>query len=234
MKKSDLFLAAMRKKIYGEEFFSPSQKEMFPGLRRELILESEDISKSDDPVEACMERQGYTPAKIREFQRAISEKLTPDMFGKTEKITGAEAMYQEKIEECIEKTKPKHKEKELSLFGRIGRQIELGKLECIDKYGAYHLGRYQRADSGYVRYDTYYPNDDPGYEGKQATHITGPNDRSCPYDGPTDSINCDWCYLNAVHSVDAHIKSIENGLKRQKADKEHNERKQAEFQNRLS
>lgn len=113
-----LFLAAMRKKIYGEEFFSPSQKEMFPELRRELNLEIEDIAKSDDPVEACMERQGYTPAKIREFQRAISEKLTPDMFGKTEKITGAEAMYQEKIEECLEKAKPKRKqEKESSLFG---------------------------------------------------------------------------------------------------------------------
>ena len=96
-------------KIHGEEFFSPRQKELFPGLKRDLNMEIEDAARSDDPLEACMERRGYKPSKTQVFQDAISAKLTADMFGKQEKLTGAEAMFQEQMQECLDKLKNKPK-----------------------------------------------------------------------------------------------------------------------------
>ena len=104
-------IGAYRKKIYGEEFFSPKQKELFPGLKRDLIMETEDVARSDDPLEACMERRGYKPTRIEQFQDAISAKLTADMFGKKEKLTGPEAIFQEQMQECLDrmKTRPKLK-----------------------------------------------------------------------------------------------------------------------------
>jgi hypothetical protein len=96
-------------KIHGEEFFSPRQKELFPGLKRDLNMEIEDAARSDDPLEACMERRGYKPGKTQVFQDAISAKLTADMFGKQEKLTGAEAMFQEQMQECLDKLKNKPK-----------------------------------------------------------------------------------------------------------------------------
>ena len=105
-------------KIHGEEFFSPRQKELFPGLKRDLNMEIEDAAKSDDPLEACMERRGYKPGKTQVFQEAISAKLTGDMFGKQEKLTGAEAMFQEQMQECLDKLKNKPKLK----FGGTERE----------------------------------------------------------------------------------------------------------------
>jgi len=96
-------------KIHGEEFFSPRQKELFPGLKRDLNMEIEDAARSDDPLEACMERRGYKPSKTQVFQEAISAKLTADMFGKQEKLTGAEAMFQEQMQECLDKLKNRPK-----------------------------------------------------------------------------------------------------------------------------
>ena len=96
-------------KIYGEEFFSPKQKELFPGLKRDLNMEIEDAAKSDDPLEACMERRGYKPTKTQVFQDAISAKLTADMFGKQEKLSSAEAMFQEQMQKCLDKLKNKAK-----------------------------------------------------------------------------------------------------------------------------
>ena len=104
-----------RKKIHGEEFFSPRQKELFPGLKRDLNMEIEDAAKSDDPLEACMERRGYKPSKTQVFQDAISAKLTADMFGKQEKLSSAEAMFQEQMQECLDKLKTRPKLK----FGRL-------------------------------------------------------------------------------------------------------------------
>jgi DNA adenine methylase len=108
-------IGGYRKKIHGEEFFSPRQKELFPGLKRDLNMEIEDAARSDDPLEACMERRGYKPSKTQVFQDAISAKLTADMFGKQEKLTGAEAMFQEQMQECLDRLKNKPKLK----FGRI-------------------------------------------------------------------------------------------------------------------
>lgn len=101
-------LEGYRKKIHGENF-SPSQKELFPGLKRDLNMEIEDAARSDDPLEACMERRGYKPSKTQVFQDAISAKLTADMFGKQEKLTGAEAMFQEQMQECLDKLKTRPK-----------------------------------------------------------------------------------------------------------------------------
>jgi len=111
-------IGGYRKKIHGEEFFSPRQKELFPGLKRDLNMEIEDAAKSDDPLEACMERRGYKPGKTQVFQEAISAKLTGDMFGKQEKLTGAEAMFQEQMQECLDKLKNKPKLK----FGGTERE----------------------------------------------------------------------------------------------------------------
>jgi len=102
-------IGGYRKKIYGEEFFSPKQKELFPGLKRDLTMEVEDVAKSDDPLEACMERRGYKPGKTQVFQEAIAAKLTADMFGKQEKLSSAEAMFQEQMQECLDKLKNKPK-----------------------------------------------------------------------------------------------------------------------------
>jgi DNA adenine methylase len=113
-------IGGYRKKIHGEEFFSPSQKELFPGLKRDLNMEIEDAARSDDPLEACMERRGYKPSKTQLFQEAISAKLTADMFGKQEKLTGAEAMFQEQMQECLDKLKNRPKLK----FGKGGTASE--------------------------------------------------------------------------------------------------------------
>jgi hypothetical protein len=102
-------IGGYRKKIHGEEFFSPRQKELFPGLKRDLNMEIEDAARSDDPLEACMERRGYKPSKTQVFQDAISAKLTADMFGKQEKLTGAEAMFQEQMQECLDRLKNRPK-----------------------------------------------------------------------------------------------------------------------------
>lgn len=96
-------------KVYGEEFFSPKQKDLFPELRRELVLEMEDKARSDDLLDACMERRGYKTTQIKSYQDKIAEKMTPDMFGKKEKLTGQEAMFQEILADCLESMKNKQK-----------------------------------------------------------------------------------------------------------------------------
>ena len=113
-------IGGYRKKIHGEEFFSPRQKELFPGLKRDLNMEIEDAARSDDPLEACMERRGYKPSKTQLFQEAISAKLTAEMFGKQEKLSSAEAMFQEQMQECLDKLKVRPKLK----FGKGGTASE--------------------------------------------------------------------------------------------------------------
>ena len=92
-------------KKHSEDYFSPRQQEMFPGLRRELILEQEDSAGifTVDPLDICLERKGWDIPKVRKYQQRISAKMTPDMFGKIEKLTGAEIMLQEQIQKCLER-----------------------------------------------------------------------------------------------------------------------------------
>lgn len=90
-------------KIYGDDFFSPKQKELFPELRRELVLKVEDTATSEEPLEACLERKGWDLRKVKKYQESIADKMTPDMFGKMQKLTGTEVMLQENIQKCLER-----------------------------------------------------------------------------------------------------------------------------------
>lgn len=92
-------------KIHDEDYFSPRQQEMFPGMRRELVLEAEDNASifTVDPLDICLERQGWNLKKVKEYQESISAKMTADMFGKQEKLSGKEIMLQETIQKCLER-----------------------------------------------------------------------------------------------------------------------------------
>jgi hypothetical protein len=92
-------------KIHDEDYFSPRQIDMFPGMRRELVLEAEDNASilTVDPLDVCLERQGWEIPKVRKYQESISAKMTPDMFGKVEKLSGKEVMLQETIQQCLER-----------------------------------------------------------------------------------------------------------------------------------
>jgi hypothetical protein len=78
---------------------------MFPKLRRELVFEPEDSASilTVDPLDKCLERQGWDLNKVRKYQDSISAKMTVDMFGKTEKLTGTEVMLQETMQKCLER-----------------------------------------------------------------------------------------------------------------------------------
>jgi len=93
-------------KTHSEDYFSPRQQEMFPKLRRELVLEADEPQESIldvDPLDKCLERKGWDLHKVRKYQDNISAKMTVDMFGKTEKLTGTEVMLQENIQQCLER-----------------------------------------------------------------------------------------------------------------------------------
>ena len=92
-------------KKHSEDYFSPRQQEMFPKMRRELVLEPEETASifTVDPLYVCLERQGWDLRKVRKYQENISAKMTPDMFGKLQRLTGAEVMLQEQIQKCLDR-----------------------------------------------------------------------------------------------------------------------------------
>jgi hypothetical protein len=90
------------KKIYGDDFFSPKQQELFPHMRRELTLELDDPATSNDPLEACLERKGWDLRRVQKIQDSIADKMTPDMFGKKQKLSASEIMLQEQIDNCFQ------------------------------------------------------------------------------------------------------------------------------------
>jgi hypothetical protein len=65
--------------------------------------EPEQSILSVDPLDKCLERQGWDLNKVRKYQDSISAKMTVDMFGKTEELTGTEVMLQEQIQKCLER-----------------------------------------------------------------------------------------------------------------------------------
>ena len=74
---------------------------MQPGLTRirgVLVLESQDVSTSDDPLTAFLERRGWTSKLIDKTQESISRKLTIDFFGKEENLSGLEISLQNNID----------------------------------------------------------------------------------------------------------------------------------------
>ena len=105
-------------KMHEEDYFSPRQQEMFPKLRRELKFEPEDAASifTVDPLETCLERKGWQLNKVKKLQDSISAKMTVDMFGKTEKLTGSEVMLQEQIDECLKRLRRNEPEQK-ALFG---------------------------------------------------------------------------------------------------------------------
>jgi hypothetical protein len=80
---------------------------------------AEEMNQSIDDTKRVMRsiksHGGIAPYAGGYLQEAISAKLTADMFGKQEKLTGAEAMFQEQMQECLDKLKTRPKLK----FGRL-------------------------------------------------------------------------------------------------------------------
>jgi len=82
----------------------PEEALLFPGLKRELTqLDVEDISTSDDPVEACLERAGWKLPRIDELRQSIFEKEQVDLFTTPEPLTRSEGELLEAIETCMQK-----------------------------------------------------------------------------------------------------------------------------------
>ncbi len=99
----------------GADLFAPKEKELFPGLTRELVLEQTDIATSDDQLEIFMQRKGWDINRVRALQDSIAEKLTPDMFtGKTKALSAGEIELQRDVQEFLDaasKKKPAKKSK---------------------------------------------------------------------------------------------------------------------------
>jgi len=80
------------------------QSELLTVPRGQIVLTEQDIVESDDQIIQCLERQGWKPKRIKEIQESIAEKMTPSLFtSMTEELTGGEAMYQEAVDECLER-----------------------------------------------------------------------------------------------------------------------------------
>lgn len=78
-------------------------QELFPGLKRELVLKTEDIATSDDLLDIFLQRKGWDINRVRELQASISGKAVPDMFtGKTVPLSAGEVELQRHIEEYLE------------------------------------------------------------------------------------------------------------------------------------
>jgi len=77
----------------------PTQLDLIPGLRRELILQAEVVATSDDPVEAFLERKGWPLRRIRELKGSIERKSIPNVFsGKPEDLSRSEIELQADID----------------------------------------------------------------------------------------------------------------------------------------
>ena len=67
-------------------------------IKRVLVLEYQDISTSDDPLTAYLERKGWTEKLIQKKQESISRKLTVALFGKEENLSSLELSLQSDID----------------------------------------------------------------------------------------------------------------------------------------
>ena len=81
-------------------------QDLFPGLKRGMVLAEQDIATSDDPLEIHLQRKGWDVKRIRQLQDSIAEKAVPDMFtGKKAKLTAGEVELKRDIEEFFEKSR---------------------------------------------------------------------------------------------------------------------------------
>lgn len=96
-------------------------------LKRELVLEPEDIATLDDPLEICLQRKGWDLRRVSKLQESISEKMTPDMFtGKTTPLSPSEKELQRYIDECYKRmaeARETGKAKQMTLFGQAEKYI---------------------------------------------------------------------------------------------------------------
>lgn len=103
------------------------QQDLFPGLRRELVLQQVDLATSDDPVEAYLERKGWKLKRIRQLRESAVQKSIPDPFtGKTEKLSKAELEVQRDTNEFFDKMKEPRlrSQKEPTFLGLSGMSTE--------------------------------------------------------------------------------------------------------------
>jgi len=97
------------------------EQELFPGLKREMVLELQDVAKSDDPLTQCLERKGWNLKRISDLRNSIIIKRQPDIFtGKTGKLTASEIDLEKDTDDCFKKVvaRPTGPPKQMTLFGR--------------------------------------------------------------------------------------------------------------------
>ena len=71
-------------------------------IRRELTLESQAVSTSDDPLEAYLECRGWPLERIRALRYSIVTKLQPRLFESDEELSSVEVQLQEHIQEWLD------------------------------------------------------------------------------------------------------------------------------------
>lgn len=87
---------------YGR-FSGLAQGDLFPGLKRELVLTAEDPATSDDPLTICLERAGWSIKRIDTLRNTIIEKRQPDLFtGKTVALNRSEKELETATQKCLE------------------------------------------------------------------------------------------------------------------------------------
>ena len=71
-------------------------------IRRELILKGEELSTSDDPLEAYLERRGWKLERVRELRESIVVKLQPKLFEEDDKLSREEETLQQHIQDWLD------------------------------------------------------------------------------------------------------------------------------------
>jgi hypothetical protein len=104
--------------------------DLFPELRRELVLETEDTATSDEPLEVFLQRKGWKLKRIRELQDSIIEKIQPDIFtGKTIPLDRSEQELQADTEEFFSRIPSVRKPKPQRPRKRSTVKIEPGQMK---------------------------------------------------------------------------------------------------------
>ena len=70
----------------------------FGGIKRLFVLELQDVSTSDDPLMQYLERRGWTEKLVEKTQASISRKMTIDLFGQVQELSGLEVSLQNDID----------------------------------------------------------------------------------------------------------------------------------------
>lgn len=72
---------------------------LFRMPKPDLVMITEDLADSDDPLEIYLQRRGWDLAEVIGHQQSISEKLTVNMFsGDTQQLSQIEKTLQDDIQ----------------------------------------------------------------------------------------------------------------------------------------